>query len=103
MEGSCALHRKVSAATPPYKMSVPYHSFKQVDAAPLVPGEVTELTFGLLPTSVLIRQGHRIRIAIAGHDKDNFARIPASGTPTITLARNALHASFIDLPVIAAG
>ena len=98
-----ALHRKVSAATPSYKISVPYHSFKQADAAPLVPGEVTELTFGLLPTSVLIRQGHRIRIAIAGHDKDNFARIPATGTPTITIARNALHASFIDLPVNAAG
>ena len=69
----------------------------------LLPGEVTELTFGLLPTSVLIKQGHRIRIALAGHDKDNFARIPATGTPTITIARNALHASFIDLPIIAAG
>ncbi len=98
-----ALHRKVSTAAPPYKRSVPYHSFKQLDAASLVPGEVTELTFGLLPTSVLLKQGHRIRIAIAGHDKDNFARIPATGAPTITVARNASHASFIELPVIVAG
>jgi putative CocE/NonD family hydrolase len=96
------LHRKVSADVPPYKTTVPYHSFKRKDAAPLVAGEVTELTFGLLPTSVLIKKGHRIRVAIAGHDKDNFARIPAEGTPTITVAHDVMHASCIDLPVIAA-
>jgi predicted acyl esterase len=66
----------------------------------MVPGEVTELTFGLLPTSVLIKQGHRIRVAIAGHDKDNFARIPSEGTPTITVAHTTGYASCIDLPVI---
>ncbi|MDQ3818077.1 MAG: hypothetical protein M3362_10325, partial [Acidobacteriota bacterium] len=54
----------------------------------------------LLPTSVLIRRNHRIRIAIAGHDKDTFARIPASGVPAITVSRNKRHASLIELPVI---
>lgn len=96
------LHRKVSTDVPPYKLLVPYHSFKRKDAAPLIPGEVTELTFGLLPTSVLIKKGHRLRVAIAGHDKDNFARIPPEGTPAITVAHHAVHASCIDLPVIAA-
>jgi putative CocE/NonD family hydrolase len=96
------LHRKVSADVPPYKTAVPYHSFKRKDAAPLIPGTVTELTFGLLPISVWIKKGHRIRVAIAGHDKDNFARIPAEGTPTITVARNAVHGSCLDLPVIQA-
>ena len=66
----------------------------------MVAGELTELNFGLLPTSVLIRKGHRIRIAIAGHDKDTFTRIPAEETPVITIARNRTHASFVDLPVI---
>ena len=66
---------------------------------PLVPGEVTELAFGLLPTSALIKKKHRIRVAIAGHDKDTFARIPPDATPTITVFRNKLHASFIDLPI----
>jgi len=97
-----ALHRKVSSDTPPYKMLVPYHSFKKKDAMPLVPGEVAELAFGMHPTSVLIKKGHRIRIAVAGHDKDSFARIPAEGTPTITVARNNKYASHIDLPVIRA-
>lgn len=95
-----ALHRKVSDEPPPYKMLVPYHSFKRKDGMPLVPGEVAELTFGMHPTSLLIKKAHRIRVAIAGHDKDTFARIPAEGTPTITVARNKVHASCIDLPVV---
>ena len=94
-----AIHRKISTDPPPYNMLVPYHSFKRKDAMPLMPGEVVELTFGLLPTSVLIKKGHQIRTAIAGHDKGTFARIPTEGTPVITVARNKLHASFIDLPV----
>jgi putative CocE/NonD family hydrolase len=95
-----AIHRKVSENPPPYKQLTPYHSFKREDSMPLVPGEVTELSFGLLPTSVLIRKGHCIRVAIAGHDKDTFTRIPAEETPVIAVARNKTHASFIDLPII---
>jgi putative CocE/NonD family hydrolase len=95
-----AIHRKVSNETPPYNVQVPYHSFRQEDAEPLVPGEIAELTFGLHPTSVLIRKGHRIRIGIAGHDKGTFVRVPAEGTPVITVARDKLHASCIDLPVV---
>lgn len=95
-----ALHRKVSKEQPPHWMGVPFHTFKRKDGMPLVPGQVAELKFGLLPTSVLIRKGHRLRIAIAGHDKSVFARIPAEGTPVITVERNKRHASFIELPVI---
>jgi putative CocE/NonD family hydrolase len=95
-----ALHHRLSPAPPPYKMLVPYHSFRRADAQPLVPGTVAELAFGLLPTSVLIRKGHRLRIAIAGHDKDTFERIPAEGTPVISVQRNQVHASHVDLPVI---
>ncbi len=95
-----AIHRKVSSATPPYKLQVPYHSFKRADAMPLAPGGVAELTFGLHPTSVLIKKGHCIRIGLAGHDKGTFIRIPAEGTPDISVARTKLHASCVDLPVV---
>ena len=95
-----ALHRKISNELPPYTQFVPYHSFKRRDALPLKPGEVAEITFGLFPISALVRKGHSIRIAIAGADKDTFARIPADGTPVLTFARNQVHASRIDLPVI---
>ena len=95
-----AIHRKVSAEPPPYCLQVPYHSFKEADAQPLVPGEVAEITFGLLPTSVVIRKGHRLRLGIAGHDEGTFIRIPAAGTPVWTVARNRDYASYIDLPVV---
>jgi putative CocE/NonD family hydrolase len=94
-----ALHRKVSPAGSPYELQVPYHSFRREDAAPLVPDEAAELRFGLHPTSVLIRKGHKIRILIAGHDAGTFVRIPAEGTPTITIARNRERPSCIDLPM----
>jgi putative CocE/NonD family hydrolase len=95
-----AIHRKVSIDSPPYSQFVPYHSFKKKDSMPLVPGEIAELTFGLMPTSVLIKKGHRIRIAIAGHDKDTFVRIPLEQTPVITVARNRTNASFVDIPIV---
>jgi uncharacterized protein len=95
-----ALHRKISTETPPYKLAVPYHSFKKKDAMPLVPGQIAELKFALQPTSILIKKGHRLRIAIAGADKDTFARIPETGVPEIKVARNKQNPSWIELPVI---
>jgi len=88
-----ALHRKISTPTPPF------HSFERADAQPLVPGQLAEVRFAMQPISVLIGKGHRIRIAVAGADRDSFARIPANGNPVITVERNAVHASAVDLPV----
>jgi putative CocE/NonD family hydrolase len=95
-----ALHRKVSQERPPYWTGSPYHSFRKKDGAPLVPGQLTQLRFGLLPTSVLVKKGHRIRIAVAGHDKSVFARVPAEGVPVITVERNKGHASYVELPTV---
>lgn len=64
------------------------------------PGEVAELRFHLQPISVLIKKGHRLRVAIAGHDKDTFIRIPTEGTPTISMQRNTRALSRIELPII---
>jgi uncharacterized protein len=48
-----------------------------------------------------VKKGHRLRIAIAGHDKGTFARIPLQGSPTIAVQRNRLNLSWIELPVVA--
>jgi putative CocE/NonD family hydrolase len=93
-----ALHRRVSKEQG--KLPVPYHTFLKKDAMPLVPGQVAELKFGLHPISVLVKKGHRLRVAIAGHDKDTFIRIPAEGTPEIAVQRNVRGLSMIELPVI---
>ena len=95
-----AIHRKVLKQETPVSTTVPYHTFRQADAEELTPEQITELTFGLLPTSVLIRKGHRIRIAIAGHDAGTFSRIPAEGQPVITVVHNEAYASSINLPVL---
>ncbi len=96
-----ALHRKLSDERPPYPMLGPYHTYKRRDAEPMVPGEVTELRFSLFPTSVLFRKGHRIRLAIAGADRDTFEPVVGGESPEIRVERNRLHASSIELPLIA--
>jgi putative CocE/NonD family hydrolase len=98
-----AIHRKVSNEKPPVTIFGPYHTFKRADAQPLVPGEVAEITFDLLPISTVIRAGHRIRVAIAGHDNDTFVRYPAEGTPVLRFQRNTQYASWIDLPLQSRG
>ena len=95
-----ALHRRISKEPNPTKLPVPYHTFMKKDAMPLVPGEIAELRFALQPISVLVKKGHRLRVAIAGHDKGTFIRIPAEGTPTIAVQRHKRGLSSIELPVI---
>jgi predicted acyl esterase len=80
----------------------PYHSFKRKDSMPLVPGEVAQLTFELLPTSYLFKRGHSIRLALAGADKDHFVVLPGPA-PNWRVYRDSAHASCISLPVIPHG
>lgn len=51
-------------------------TYAQRDAAPLVPNERAELAIDLLPMAARIPAGHRVRIAIAGTDRDHFAPPP---------------------------
>ena len=95
-----ALHRRLSSEPSPTKLPVPYHTFAKKDAMPLVPGQTAELKFHLQPISVLVKKGHRLRVAIAGHDKETFTRIPAEGNPTIAVRRSKGALSSIELPVI---
>jgi uncharacterized protein len=49
------------------------------------------------PTSVLLRKGHRIRVALAEADAGLFERYPAEGTPKLTAYREVQRASYLDL------
>ena len=96
------MHRKISEEEPPYKLFVPYHSYLKKDELPLIPGEIAEISFGMQPTSLIVKKGCRLRLVIAGADKESFARYPKgeSITPTYTIERNKVHASHIDIPII---
>jgi uncharacterized protein len=93
-----ASHRKLSE--PPFNnFGLPFHSGNQADTEPLTPGEKTLLVFDLLPTSNIFDAGHRIRIRVAGADKDSYGSLNVQPPPVITLFRGA-EGSQIDLPII---
>jgi putative CocE/NonD family hydrolase len=94
-----AIHRKPCESNPPYPLWGPCHSFEEGDALPLVPGEPAVIRFGLFSTSVLAPAGHRLRIALAGHDGSVFDRYPAAGDPTWTVYRARTRASGVTIPM----
>lgn len=93
-----ALHRKLGDQKPPYEHVVPYRTFERKDAEPLKPGEIVELVFHLFPVSYRFRKGSRIRVALAGADKDMF-QVPHVPPPQVCYYRDVLHPSRICLSV----
>ena len=63
------------------------------------PTAAATIRLSMYPRSVLLRKGHRIRVALAGADASLFERYPAEGTPKLTVYREAQRASYLDLPV----
>lgn len=94
-----ALHRKVADTPPPYRDAIAYHSYLKEDAAPIPAGEVVEVRFDLLPVSYLFRKGHRMRVAIATGDKDNFRQVCRPGA-RYELMLGGPQASQVILPVM---
>jgi putative CocE/NonD family hydrolase len=94
-----AVHRRECSGTPPYPQWGPCHTFREADGAPLVPGETARVRFGMIATSVLVPAGHRIRIALAGHDDAVFHRYPESGDPVWTVQRNLRRPSGVVIPL----
>lgn len=92
-----ALHRWISPEQPPYRDVVPYHSYLKKDAATLPSGEVVEIVFDLLPISYLFKKGHRIRVAIATGDCDNFRQLCRTGS-RFELLMGGAHCSSVTLP-----
>lgn len=93
--------RHQSKGEPPHWIPGPYRTFRREEKAPMVPGEMAELTFDLFPISYVFSAGHRVRVAIAGADRDNLVMVPENVTPTIQVHHGGDHASFIEIPVMA--
>jgi uncharacterized protein len=91
------IHRNISSTVRPEAQPRTPRTFAEADSKPMVPGEISSVTFDLIPTSVLFKRGHCIRIAFAGHDKDHFQAY--SENQVITFERSSVHASFLELPV----
>jgi putative CocE/NonD family hydrolase len=94
-----ALHRQDAPDMPAHRTKWPTHSFRREDAAPLKPGEPARLCIALLPVSWRLRQGSRLRLAIAGADADHFAQVPHGRPPTLTLHHSGAMPSRLELPL----
>ena len=100
-EGQLRASRRALAEAPYDNMGLPFHRGFQEDVQPLPEERPVEMVFDLLPTSIRIRRGRRIRLALAGADRDNFETPAVAPPPTIRVLRDARHASFVELPLAA--
>ena len=102
-EGNLRLiHRKLAdPSTAPYKdaPSVPYHSYLKKDAAPMVPGKIEEVTFDILPVSYMLKQDHKLLVAISCADKHHFTVLDKPGD-AIKVYYNAEYPSGVILPIM---
>lgn len=96
-----ASHRDEQRA--PYRdfMGLPYHSGERAAARALVPGEPVRMRLDLLPTSTIVKAGHRLQVRVAGADPRQRSRnVQFDPPPTIRILRDAKHASQLDLPIV---
>lgn len=91
-------HRTLDKA--PYEnFDLPFHRGYQSDVSPLPPLP-SELVFNLMPTSYLVKTGHRIRLTITGADRDTAQTPMPSPAPTVAIMRGGSYASYVTLPII---
>jgi len=102
-EGALRLaHYQARADVPPYESFGPPRSFIRDAARFVPPGDPFTVDLALLPLSVLVPPGYRLRIAVSGADAGVFERFPIQGGPVFTVFRDRERASYVDLPVVAA-
>jgi putative CocE/NonD family hydrolase len=81
------------------KTLMPPHTFAKADYHPLSKGEVVEVKIGMLPMSYLFKKGHRIRLSIAGADRDHFKPPKfAKLGDTLEILWGDAHPSSLTLP-----
>jgi putative CocE/NonD family hydrolase len=102
-EGELRLIDRRIGESPVHGDPVPYHSLRREDAEPMVPGEVAEVVFDLLPTSFVFPAGDSIRLAIAGADAGVFAIPDHPANLIYQIHRDRQHPSRIELPTYKTG
>ncbi len=84
----------------PWLPDLPYHPSFQADVQELVPGETVELVIALFPVSHVFKEGHSVRVSLAGADVENFRTPELSPAPVWTVSVGGTDASYIDMPII---
>ncbi len=85
---------------PKYKTLAPMPTFRKVDYKQFSPGEVREVDLEMFPISYQFKKGHRIRLSIAGRDRNHFKQPPfAKMSDQIEFICGEKHSSQVCLPV----
>ncbi len=101
---SCNVHVRLRASLrrlndPPYNnLGLPWHSLMMKDVSPLVPNKPVELEFDILPVSMVIKAGHRIRLLINFADESNTQA--RSCTKSKQYTQFKIQLSYLTLPVV---
>jgi uncharacterized protein len=84
----------------PYALpaGVPWHRAYAQDAAPLAAGEVARLRFGMLPTSYVVRAGHRIQLTLTGADHRGSGPLPDAPGARVEVLTDPARPSLVHLP-----
>jgi putative CocE/NonD family hydrolase len=102
-EGMLRASHRATMAAPWSNLGLPWQRSFKGDLEPLVPGEVVELRFDLLPAAHLFNKGNRIRVTVMGADRDNTESPPSSESELGTLIRlwrGGERKSGIELPLV---
>ena len=97
LRASC---RAVGDAPPSYPHAGPYHPCTRASAEAMPRGKPALLQVAMHSTSWLLRAGHRLRLALAGADRDHLARVPWGVAPRFTVHRGGECVSAVHLPVV---
>jgi hypothetical protein len=101
-EGALRASHRARHTAPYASPGLPYHGSIEADCEPLGGGPV-ELELDLFPTSWLFPRGSRIRLAIAGADRDNALTPVLEPAPTVTLHRGPASRLVLPLSRASAG
>lgn len=93
------IHRKISTNGPLTTDAVPQRNYFETETSPLKKGEITELTFDLLPTSYLFKKDSRLRISLAGADQAHFSVMHPS-EPVWKVYHSKQYPSHVILPIV---
>lgn len=90
-----------ATADPPFESHILYRTLTESDCDSSSLGRVVSVDIDMISTSYLFKEGHSIRLGIAGADKSVFEPIPNDGRiPVFQVQRSSVHPSRIRLPVM---
>jgi putative CocE/NonD family hydrolase len=94
-----ASHRLLGSA-PFDNLGLPWHNHFESELQPISSGEPVELVCDLLPTAYRFQTGNHMRITVAFADADSFHTPELDPAPVVSLLRDVIHASYVEMPVL---